>query len=124
MPTLDAWSADGNSLYFSTSAGAVGYETIIRRVPLSGGTPVDVRAETFVNQMDAAPSPDGKSLAYVRHGFEQWWRRGHSHIDESTITLAHGGEFSSLTDGRFQIALAHVVARRDVALLRQRSQRK
>ena len=99
VPTLDAWSADGNSLYFSTSAGAVGYETIIRRVPLSGGTPVDVRAETFVNQMDAAPSPDGKSLAYVRHGFEQWWRRGHSHIDESTITLAHGGEFSSLTDG-------------------------
>jgi Tol biopolymer transport system component/C-terminal processing protease CtpA/Prc len=99
-PTLDAWSGDGKSLYFTTTAAAVNFESVIRRVPAAGGTPVDVRAETFVNQMDAAPSPDGASLAYVRHGFgSQWWRRGHSHIDESTLTLARGGTFTSLTDG-------------------------
>jgi Tol biopolymer transport system component/C-terminal processing protease CtpA/Prc len=99
-PTLDAWSGDGKYLYFTTYARAVNFESVIRRVPAAGGTPVDVRAETFVNQMDAAPSPDGSSLAYVRHGFgSQWWRRGHSHIDESILTLSHDGTFTSLTDG-------------------------
>jgi Tol biopolymer transport system component/C-terminal processing protease CtpA/Prc len=99
-PTLDAWSSDGKYLYFTTYAAAVNFESVIRRVPATGGTPTDVRAETYVNQMDAAPSPDGASLAYVRHGFGgQWWRRGHSHIDESILTLAHDGTFASLTDG-------------------------
>ncbi len=90
VPELDAWSGDGKYLYFSSSAHAISYTAIIRRVPATGGTPTDVRAEAFVNQEDAAPSPDGATLAYVRNGFPQWWRRGHSHIDETTITLERG----------------------------------
>jgi Tol biopolymer transport system component/C-terminal processing protease CtpA/Prc len=83
----DAWSGDGRFIYFSTSDGSVDYENVIRRVPVAGGTPVNVRAETYVNQMDAAPAPGGRALAYVRDGFDQWWRRGHSHIDESEIVI-------------------------------------
>ena len=100
-PTLDAWSPGGRFLVFSSSANRIGYETAIRRVPADGGTPTDVRAEKFVNQMDGMPSPDGSSLAYVRDGFGQWWRRGHSHIDESTIVVARPAThaFSAVTAG-------------------------
>jgi Tol biopolymer transport system component/C-terminal processing protease CtpA/Prc len=98
-PTLDAWSSDGRYLYFTSSAHAIAGAPAIRRVRASGGTPMDVRAEAYVYQMDAAPSPDGRSLAYVRNGFEQWWRRGHSHIDEGSITLERDGTFRALTNG-------------------------
>ena len=40
-----------------------------------------------------APSPDGSSIAFTGHGFgfAQWWRKGHSHIDESEVWLMHFG---------------------------------
>ena len=100
-PALEAWSSDGRDLYFSTTRASIDYEATIERVPATGGTPMAVRAETFVNQMDAAPSPDGASLAYVRNGFPQWWRRGHSHIDQSEIVIERTATktFESVTDG-------------------------
>jgi tricorn protease len=100
-PDLDAWSADGRYLYFSSSEMTIGYPAAIRRVPTAGGTPVDVRGEPYVNQMDGMPSPDGSQLAYVRNGFTQWWRRGHSHIDTSSITVERTATrtFESVTDG-------------------------
>ncbi len=101
-PDLDAWSADGHFLYFSTTNGAVGYEGAIQRVPAGGGTPTDVRREAYVNAMDAALSPDGTSLAFVRNGFDQWWRRGHSHIDESEVVIERLAThaYESVTDGK------------------------
>jgi Tol biopolymer transport system component len=98
-PTLDAWSNDGRYLYFTSSAQTIAGTPVIRRVPAVGGTPMNVRAEAYVYQMDAAPSPDGRSLAYVRNGFSQWWRRGHSHIDEGSLTLERDGTFRALTNG-------------------------
>ena len=100
-PTLDAWSADGRYLHFSSGELTVGYQSAIRRVPAAGGTPVDVRGEAYVNQMDGMPSPDGSQLAYVRNGFGQWWRRGHSHIDTSSITIERIATqtFERVTDG-------------------------
>jgi Tol biopolymer transport system component len=100
-PELDSWSRNAQFLYFSSSDGNVGYAASIYRVPAAGGTPVVVRGEAYVNSMDGAPSPSGARLAYVRNGFDQWWRRGHSHIDTSSITIVHGSTqtFDRVTDG-------------------------
>jgi Tol biopolymer transport system component/C-terminal processing protease CtpA/Prc len=104
-PDLDGWSRNGKYLYFSTTAKTISATPVIRRVPATGGTPMDVRAEAYVYQMDAAPSPDGSETAYVRNGFEQWWRRGHSHIDEGSITIVRPAaasaapSFETVTDG-------------------------
>ncbi len=100
-PELDSWSADGRYLYFSSNEMTIGYPSAIRRVPATGGTPVDVRGEAYVNEMDGMPSPDGSQFAYVRNGYSQWWRRGHSHIDTSSITIERTATrtFERLTDG-------------------------
>src|SRR5262249_55956762 len=57
----------------------------------------------------SSPSPKGDWLAFTARGNTsgQWWRHGHSHLDESEIWLAalsgapkyeklHGGDFKSL----------------------------
>ncbi len=48
-----------------------------------------VTASRYVNEFFAAPSPDGKTLAFSARGVasHQWWRNGHSHLDESELWL-------------------------------------
>jgi tricorn protease len=84
---LDAWSRDGRWLYFSSSSGDVAGMNDIWRVPASGGQPVTVAADRYASEYWAAPSPDGAALAITARGTVsgQWWRHGHSHIDESEI---------------------------------------
>jgi Tol biopolymer transport system component len=91
LPELSAWSADGRDLYFSSSAHNIAYDNDVLRVPAAGGTPMQVVHERYVNAEFGAPSPDGSAVAYMRNGFVQWWRRGHSHMDESEIVVAHPG---------------------------------
>ncbi len=101
--SLDAWSHDGKWLYFSSNSrepdtGACD----VWRVAASGGTPMPVTAEKVVYEYYAAPSPDGKSVAFVARGFGygQWWRHGRSHMDESQLALvdfAH--HYTPLTQG-------------------------
>ncbi|HEY4442121.1 MAG TPA: S41 family peptidase [Candidatus Elarobacter sp.] len=100
VPNLSGWSPDGRYVYFSTSAHNLYYFGDVMRVAVNGGTPMRVVGERYVNAMDAAPSPDGSAVAYVRDGFLQWWRRGHSHMDESAIVVAHLApqRFESVTD--------------------------
>ena len=101
LPDLSAWSGDGRFVYFTTPAHNLAYQGDVYRVGLDGGTPMAVRHEDFVNSMDGAPSPDGRDLVYVRNGFTQWWRRGHSHIDQSEITVEHLADkhFETVTGG-------------------------
>jgi tricorn protease len=101
VPELDGWSPDGRFVYFSSSAQNIGYDGDIFRVARSGGTPMRVIGERFVNAMQAAPAPDHGRIAYVRNGFVQWWRRGHSHIDQSEIVIAQpaDGRFTNVTGG-------------------------
>ncbi|HMH44610.1 MAG TPA: LpqB family beta-propeller domain-containing protein, partial [Pyrinomonadaceae bacterium] len=89
---LDAWSADGRWIYFTSSSRDMG-GTDIYRVSSDGGTPMQVSGDLYTNEYFAAPSHDGNSVAFVGHGFggSQWWRKGHSHIDESEIWLIHPG---------------------------------
>jgi tricorn protease len=86
---LDAWSRDGRWIYFSSSSGDISGMNDIYRVSPEGGTPMPVLAERYVNEFFAAPSPDGATLAFAARGIasSQWWRHGHSHIDESEIWL-------------------------------------
>ena len=90
----DAWSADGTWIYFSSStADATGSMNDVFRVAAAGGTPMPVSAERYTNEFAAAPSPDGRSLLLSARGMAsaQWWRNGHSHIDESEIWLLREG---------------------------------
>ncbi|MEO7521947.1 MAG: peptidase S41, partial [Gemmatimonas sp.] len=84
---LDAWSRDGAWLYYSSSSGDVAGMNDVWRVPSRGGQPVAVAADRYASEYWAAPSPDGKTLAITARGTTsgQWWRHGHSHIDESEI---------------------------------------
>src|SRR3954470_20572829 len=86
---LDAWSADGQYLYFASSANDVGRVPDIFRVPAAGGTPVEVSRERYLAEFQAAPSPDGSAIVLAARGISngQWWRNGHSHIDETELWL-------------------------------------
>jgi Tol biopolymer transport system component/C-terminal processing protease CtpA/Prc len=89
---LDGWSRDGNWIYFSSAAHDVGGNTDVYRVRASGGTPMPVSADRYAAEFMSAPSPDGSVTAVIARGFgqSQWWRKGHSHLDESELWLVRG----------------------------------
>lgn len=93
---LDGWSRDGQWIYFSASAREIAGNDIYR-VRASGGMPMAVSADRFTNEFASAPSPDGQSVAFSARGNGpgQWWRKGHSHLDESEIWLQRGLSTSS-----------------------------
>ena len=86
---LDAWSHDGKWLYFTSAANDVAGQGDIFRVASGGGTPLEVSRERYINEFESAPSPDGAQIAFVARGVSsaQWWRNGHSHIDETELWL-------------------------------------
>ena len=86
---LDGWSRDGRWIYFSSTSRDIGGLNDIFRVSVSGGTPMQLSADRYTNEFFSAPSPDGNTVAFSARGIAsgQWWRRGHSHIDESEIWL-------------------------------------
>lgn len=96
---LDAWSADGEWIYFHASRQV--QLTDLFRVRASGGTPMEVSADVMMTEFFAAPAADGKSVAFSARGiaWNQWWRNGHSHLDESEIwrmTLDGTGKYERL----------------------------
>ncbi len=88
---LDGWSRDGQWIYFSSGSREIAGNDIYR-VRASGGTPMLVSADRFTNEFAAAASPDGRSIAFSARGNGpgQWWRKGHSHLDESEIWIMRG----------------------------------
>jgi len=84
---LDAWSSDNKWLYFSSSSRDIAGMNDIFRVSVEGGTPMQVSADRYTGEYFGAPSSDGGQIAFTGHGYGggQWWRKGHSHIDESEI---------------------------------------
>src|SRR5439155_11609999 len=71
---LDAWSADGSWIYFTSSSRDVSGTTDIYRVSSEGGTPMQVSAALYTNEYFGAPSPDGKTMAFTcpGYGLPQW----------------------------------------------------
>ena len=94
LDQLDGWSRDGRWIYFSSTSRDVGGLNDLFRVSVNGGTPMAVSADRYTNEFFCAPSPDGKTLAFAARGIAsgQWWRKGHSHIDESEIWLIRSFE--------------------------------
>jgi tricorn protease len=86
---LDAWSHDGAWLYFSSGRSDISGMSDEFRVRSDGGTPMTVAGDRYAAEFWGAPSPDGNTLAITARGVSrgQWWRKGHSHLDESEIDL-------------------------------------
>jgi tricorn protease len=96
LELLDAWSVDGRWIYFTSTTFDVGTPDLFR-VSSDGGTPMQVSADLYTAEYHAAPSHDGGAVAFAGHGIggAQWWRKGHSHIDESEIWLMRLGAKAS-----------------------------
>jgi tricorn protease len=90
---LDAWSRDGKYLYFSSASHDISYMGDVYRVSAEGGTPMPVAADRYAAEYWAAPSPSGDTIAVTGKGItdEQWWRHGHSHLDDSELWLVRIG---------------------------------
>ena len=87
---LDGWSRDGAYLYFFSNAhDLAGGMNDVYRVAAAGGTPMPVSGDRYANEFFSAVSPDGRTLAMSARGTAsgQWWRHGHSHLDEAEIWL-------------------------------------
>src|SRR6185295_17018247 len=101
---LDSWSADGKWIYFASAATDVARLPDLFRVSAEGGTPMTVSAERYLSEYQASPSPDGSSIAFMTRGisYQQWWRNGSSHIDQSEMwvkpTASDGGYQRVLSD--------------------------
>ena len=89
---LDAWSRDGRWLYFSSTSRDIAGMNDLFRVPVDGGTPMQLSADRYTNEYFSAPAPDNTTVAFTARGIAsgQWWRKGHSHIDESEVWLLRG----------------------------------
>lgn len=101
---LDGFSRDGRWVYFSSTSKDIAGMNDIYRVSAEGGTPVQVSADRYANEFFSAESPDSRSLAFNARGIAsgQWWRKGHSHIDESEIWLRREGAtpaYERVTEG-------------------------
>ncbi|HXR97199.1 MAG TPA: S41 family peptidase [Terriglobales bacterium] len=107
MDALDGWSPDSQWIYFDSTSHNIAGMNDIYRMRISGGTPLPVTSERYVNEFYAAPAPDG-SLAFCARGLasSQWWRKGDAHIDETEIWRvqpATGAYQKLVSDGAKQI---------------------
>lgn len=87
---LTGWSRDGSWVYFTSNVEDVSGMHDVFRVRVEGGTPMPVAADRYEGEFFAAPSPRAGLVAIATRGRmaqSQWWRNGHSHIDESEIWL-------------------------------------
>ena len=90
---MNGWSPDSRWVYFSSGSHDIGSMTDVFRVAPHGGTPMPVTADRYATEYFGAPGPSGDVLAITARGFagSQWWRKGHSHLDESEIWLVRTG---------------------------------
>ncbi|MDQ6759495.1 MAG: DPP IV N-terminal domain-containing protein, partial [Acidobacteriota bacterium] len=102
LDQLDNWSRDGKFLYFSSSARDIAGMNDVYRVSAAGGTPMPVSADRYASEYFSAPAPNGVDLAITARGItsQQWWRKGHSHIDESEIYVVRNAAYQRLSDGQ------------------------
>ena len=90
---VTGWSPDGKYIYFSSNSHEISGMFDVYRVAADGGTPMAVAADRYTTEYFAAPSPGGDVVAITAraNAGSQWWRKGHSHLDESEIWLVRDG---------------------------------
>lgn len=94
---LDAWSRDGNWIYFSSTSKDIAGMNDIFRVAATGGTPQAVSSDRYTNEFWSNPLADG-SILFSARGISngQWWRNGRSHIDETEIWSKSGENYTEI----------------------------
>src|SRR3954469_12296948 len=95
------WSADSQSVLFQSSSHDISGMLDVYRVNTDGGTPMPVAADRYTTEYFAAPSPGGEAIAITAraNAGSQWWRKGHSHLDESEIWIVRGTKYEQVTRG-------------------------
>ncbi|MBC7927376.1 MAG: PD40 domain-containing protein [Bryobacteraceae bacterium] len=91
---MDGWSPDGRYVYFSSNSADISGMQDVFRVSAEGGTPMVYSGDRYASEYFAAPSPTSPDVvAITAKGVVsgQWWRNGHSHIDESEIWIRQDG---------------------------------
>ena len=90
---VNGWSPDSRYVYFSSAGRDISSMNDVFRVEAAGGTPMPVAGDRYATEYFAAPAPDGRALAITARAFagSQWWRLGHSHLDESEIWIVRDG---------------------------------
>jgi tricorn protease len=90
---VTGWSPDSTWLYFSSNSHEISGVFDVYRVRADGGTPMPVAADRYTTEYFAMPAPAGDVLAITAraNAGSQWWRNGHSHLDESEIWLVKTG---------------------------------
>jgi len=99
---VDGWSPDGKYIYFTTVSKDIASETDIFRVSVDGGTPMPVAADRYTPEFLSAAGPADGTIAFCAKGgmaYGQWWRHGHSHIDESEIWIRRAGTYEKIDGG-------------------------
>ena len=96
---VSSWSKDGKYVYFGSTSRDISGMRDVFRIKASGGTPMPVSDNRYVSEYHPSPSPDGKSTAIIARGigWNQWWRNGRSHLDESEIWLMKDGASPTYT---------------------------
>ncbi len=97
-----SWSVDGKYIYYSSISKDIAGMRDIFKIAAGGGTPIAVSDTRYVSEFFPMPSPDNKMLAVSAHGVAaaQWWRNGHSHLDESEIWLMkENNDYEQFTPG-------------------------
>ncbi len=87
---VSGWSPDGKWIYFSTTSHELTGMLDVYRVAVDGGTPMPVAADRYTTEYFGVPSPvAGGPVAITAraNASSQWWRKGHSHLDESELWL-------------------------------------
>jgi Tol biopolymer transport system component/C-terminal processing protease CtpA/Prc len=86
---VTGWSSDGKWIYFQTGSHELSTVLDVYRVGADGGTPMAVAADRYTTEYFAAPAPSGDGVAITAraNAGSQWWRKGHSHLDESEIWI-------------------------------------
>jgi tricorn protease len=98
LDQLDAWSRDGNWIYYSSTSKDIAGMNDIFRVSAAGGTPMQVSADRYTNEFWSSPLADG-SIFFSARGISngQWWRKGKSHIDETEIWMKSGERYEQMS---------------------------
>ena len=99
LPT--GWSPDGKWIYFQSTSHELAGMFDVYRVGSDGGTPMPVSADRYTTEYFAVPAPNGDALAITARAMAgaQWWRKGHSHLDESEIWIVRNGRYERVTSG-------------------------
>jgi tricorn protease len=102
---VTGWSPDSAWVYFQSNSHELSGVFDVYRVNVDGGTPMAVAADRYTTEYFASPAPAGDVVAITAraNAGSQWWRNGHSHLDESEIWLVKTSgaapSYSPVTNG-------------------------